>query len=393
MKILYSFPHPADRLGTQRAGHVIRASALLNALEALGNEVIRIEAASEKSTKISVNLYRNMVRNLLPRPIAVRVRDYGRIRHGKRYADHLIEAVRQYMPDLILETHIAFSLAGKIASERTGLPLILDDCSPAWEEEQQYGVGLRNEAIQIHREVTSHASLVVAVNETMRKYLIDGGLSPETVITIENGIDNSIFNLGVNGNLYRKYYKFPNDAVVIVFVGSFQPYHRVELLLEAFHLIYKEQAKAYLMLIGAGRTLAGSKALTEKLELSDRVIFTDQVSYSEVPSYIAAGDIAVMPATNSYGNPMKIYEYMAMGKAVIAPDQPTIREITTHGRDSHLFEAENVSSLAQALTTLIIDKELRTRLGLQGNRLATEHTWNKRAVILQNAFAKVCKSQ
>ena len=388
MKILYSFPHPADRLGSQGAGHVIRATALLNALEMLGNEVVRVEAASESRTRASVGVYRNLVRNLLPRHIAMKVRDLGRIRHGKRYAVRLLEAAQRNKPDLILETHIAFSLAGKIVSERTGVPLVLDDCSPAWEEEQQYGVGLRDAALRIHREVTGHASLVIAVNDTMRKYLLDGGLSADRVITVENGFDESIFNSGNNGHRCRKRYQIPGDAVVIVFVGSFQPYHRVDLLLEAFSAMPNEQTGAYLLLVGGGRSVTDCRALAEKLGVTDRVIFTDRIAYEDVPSHVAAGDIAVMPATNSYGNPMKIYEYMAMGKAVVAPFQPTIEEIATHGKDSFLFEPENIGSLAQALDALVVDQELRRRLGEQGRRLASEHTWNKRAVLLQSAFER-----
>src|SRR5688572_27736476 len=140
LKILYSLPHPADRLGSQGAGHVVRATALLDALQSLGHEVIRLEASTSSEAKLSVNLYRKLIRNIIPRVIALKMRDAGRIRYSKKYASRLIEKAKEIQPDLILETHIAFSLAGKIASETMGIPLVLDDCSPAWEEEQQYSV-------------------------------------------------------------------------------------------------------------------------------------------------------------------------------------------------------------------------------------------------------------
>jgi glycosyltransferase involved in cell wall biosynthesis len=388
MKILYSLPHPADRLVTQRAGHVIRAKALLDALQTLGHDVIRIEAAANSRAAFSVGIYRGLIRKLLPRSIAMRLRDRGRIQHGRRYAERLIEAAHQHRPDLILETHIAFSLAGKIASERTGIPLILDDCSPAWEEEQQYGVGLKEEALQIHKEVTTHASLVVAVNKTMRGHLLNEGLSPEAVITVENGFDDSIFHPGIDGHPYRQKYQIPDDAVVVVFVGSFQPYHRVDLLLEALHVI-KEQASTYLLLVGDGTTLPACQAQAARLGLLDRVRFTGRVLYSDVPFHIAAGDIAVMPATNDYGNPMKIYEYMALGKAVVAPNQPTITEIATHEQDAFLFDTEKVSSLAWALNTLVGDGELRGTLSQNGAKRAAGHSWNKRALVLQDAMMRV----
>ncbi len=388
MKILYSLPHPADRLGTQRAGHVIRASAILDALNRLGHEVVRVEAASGSGSAISVGIYRNLVKKLLPRFVAMRLRDSARVQYSKAYAERLIQIALEEKPDLILETHIALSLAGKLASEHLRIPLVLDDCSPAWEEEQMYGVGLKERAITIYREVTSHARLVVAVNETMRGHLLRDGLSPQTVITVPNGFDESIFYPGIDGALYRQRYQIPADAVVIVFVGSFQPYHRVDLLLRAFHEI-KEKSNVYLLLVGDGGALAESQTLTAQLGLQDRVRFAGRIAYPEVPFHISAGDIAVMPATNDYGNPMKIYEYMAIGKAVIAPSQPTITEIATHGEDSFLFEPENITSLSAALHTLVCDTALREKLGRSGSRRAMENSWIKRATVFQDAMYRL----
>ncbi len=385
MKILYSLPHPFDRLGAQRAGHVIRASALLDALSTLGHEVVRIEAAANSKSAISVGIYRNLVRKLLPQSVAMRLRDSARIQYGKTYAERLIQIALEQKPDLILETHIAFSLAGKIASERLGVPLVLDDCSPAWEEEQMYGVGLKKRVVEIHREVTSHARLVVAVNETMRDHLLRDGLVPQSVITIPNGFDDSIFYPGIDGSRYRQKYQIPEEAIVIVFVGSFQPFHRVDLLLRAFQAL-KENSLVYLLLVGDGGALPESQALAVHLGLADRVRFTGRVTYPDVPFHIAAGDIAVMPAANDYSNPMKIYEYMAIGKAVVAPNQPTITEIATHGEDLFLFESENVMSLSAALDALVCDTTLRKNLGKSGSKRAMENSWIKRAVVLQDAM-------
>jgi glycosyltransferase involved in cell wall biosynthesis len=388
MRILYSLPHPADRLDAQKAGHVIRANALLGALEKLGNEVIRIEAAAQKNTEVSVKLYRGILRRVLPRSIAIVLRDMARIRHGKKYAQKLIESVYRFKPDVILETHIAFSLAGKIASERTGVKLVLDDCAPAWEEEQQYGVGMKRTARSIHHEVTTHAGLVVAVNDTLRGHLIEEGVLPEKLITIENGIDENYFNPNVNGDIQRKRLGLSDGLVVIVFVGSFQPYHRVDFLLRAFQKINKK-LNVHLLLVGEGQTTQEALRLADQLDLMGQVTFTGRIDYKDVPLYIAAGDIAIMPATNEYGNPMKVYEYMAMGKAVVAPNQSTITEIATHGINSYLFEPENIQDMADALEKLAENPTLRMELGREGARLAFENTWEKRGETLLSSINSI----
>ena len=391
MRILYSLPHPADRLGIQNAGHMIRATAILGALEKLGVEVIRLEAAAQLKTNTSVSLYRNVLKRVLPRSLAMILRDAMRIRHGKRYARKLIESVRRFKPDVILETHVAFSLAGKIASEETGIQLILDDCAPAWEEEQQYGVGLKSIARKIHGEVTAQAGLIVAVNNTLRNHLIAGGVDPKKLITVENGIDEKYFDSRLRGDSRRKQLRITDNSVVIVFVGSFQPYHRVDLLLHAFQRICT-RLDVHLLLVGEGQTSQACTELAHNLKIIDRVTFVGRAAYEDVPSYIAACDIAVMPATNEYGNPMKVYEYMAMGKVVVAPDLPTITEIATHGINAYLFESENVQKIAESLELLTNDPVLRKRLGEQGLRLSSELTWIKRSETLLSAIKKLLET-
>lgn len=388
MKIIYSLPHPADRLGSQQAGHVIRASALLDALERLGHTVIQLEAATEQSTQTAVGLYRKVVKRMLPRPVAMRMRDTARISHGRRYAHRLIEAIERTHPDVIFETHIAFSLAGKIASEQTGVPLVLDDVAPSWEEEQQYGVGLKEAARDIHRQVTDCARLLIAVNHTMRRYLLEEGIQASKIITVENGIDSRYFRPDVDGHVRRQQYRLPPNAVVIVYVGSFQPYHRVDLLLHAFAQI-KTAPAAHLLLVGEGKYTAGAKALAQSLNLLDQVTFTGAVDYSAVASYIAAGDIAVIAANSSYANPMKLYEYMALGKPIVAPNQETITDVVTHDKNAYLFTPEDVPAMAAALKAVSEDLSLRQRLGKAASALAAEQTWDKRAETIQRALEAV----
>lgn len=392
MKILYSLPHPSDRLVEQRAGHMVRASALLENLQKHGHDLIRSEAAVNSRTNATVNIYRKLVRRMLPASAAMRIRDHARIRHGRKYAESLLKLALEYEPDVILETHIAFSLAGKIVSETTGIPLVLDDCSPGREEELQYGVGLPVQALEIHREVTRHARLVVAVNQTMRGLLVADGVRPESILIVENGYDDSLFHPGIDGSNLRTLHGIPETSAVIIFVGSFQPYHKVELLLNAFNKI-KDHHDIHLLLVGDGRTLQQCISHAKSIGIQDRVTFSGRIPYHQVPQYIAAGDIAVMPATNDYGNPMKIYEYMALGKAVVAPDQPTIGDLVTHGKDCYLFVPDDVASLGNALRLLALNRQLRTLLGENAAGNALNHSWRRRAETLGTAMMRLIQSE
>lgn len=385
MKIVYSLPHPSHRLGTPGAGHTVRANAILAALQQLGAEIVVDQAAAERS-QTAAKTYRQLVKRLIPSPIAMRLRDRARVAFGRRYGERLTEVVRKHQPDVILQTHIAFSLSGKIASQATGIPLVLDDVAPSWEEKQQYGVGNQRLAESTHHEVTSQAALCVAVSGPMRRFLEEDGISSDKLIQVPNGISAAIFHPDIDGREIRRRYQITDSTVVVVFVGSFQPYHRVDLLIEAFSRLRTDR-DVRLLLVGAGREQAAAQALVDRLGVSERVVFTSAVDYQEVPRHIAAGDVAVMPATNTYGNPMKVYEYMALGKAVIAPNQDTITEIGTHQSELLTFRPESIDALAAALNRVIEQDDFRTALGeAAAKAIASDHTWLNRGQTLLSAI-------
>ncbi|NDJ84884.1 MAG: glycosyltransferase family 4 protein, partial [Chloroflexi bacterium] len=213
----------------------------------------------------------------------------------------------------------------------------------------------------------------------------------EKIVTVSNGIYTEAFDPNADGTPIRKRYNIPSEAVVIGFVGSFQPYHRVDLLLEAFARLRQTRQGTHLLLIGSGKRFTKAQNQAERLGLLSDVTFTGQLPYEDVGAHTAAADITIMPATNTYGNPMKIYEYMAMGKAVIAPDQETITEIVTHGENAYLFAPEDIDSMAAALSAVIDDDALRHKLQHAALASSADHTWDERAKVMEDALHRATR--
>ena len=99
------------------------------------------------------------------------------------------------------------------------------------------------------------------------------------------------------------------------------------------------------------------------LGVADRVRFVGPIDHSAIPPYVAAFDIALQPSAVAYASPLKLTEYMAMGKAIIAPDQPNIRELITHMETGLLIENGDTKGLAEAIALLVTNEELRLGLG------------------------------
>jgi glycosyltransferase involved in cell wall biosynthesis len=386
MRILYSLPHPAGRL-EDPDGHTVRAASLLRALEGLGHEVIRLEAGGGAMAQTAVNAYRGVVRRAIPRAVALRLRDAGRLAHGRRHGARLAELAEQTRPDVILETHIAFSLSGVLASRATGIPLVLDDVAPSWEEEMYYEVGLPRTIRRVHRRALSGARGLVAVSATMRRLLLEDGAPEEKLALVENGFDASAFSPGGDGAALRRRMGIPGDAVVIGYVGSFQPFHRVDMLVEAFAALAAARP-VHLLLVGDGSSAEACRALAGRLGVGDRCTFAGAVANAMVPAHLRAADIAVLPATGDYCNPMKLYEYLALGMPIVAPDQEALREVVTDGVDARLFTRDDRHALVGALAELIDDHAYRGRLSEAAARGAGRHDWSARGRALETALRR-----
>lgn len=387
MKILFSFPHPAYRLDEPGVGYVVRANAMIDSLQKLGAEVIVEQAAVGGAA--TAHAYRRIVKKLLPRQIAMRLRDRGRVIFGKKHGHHLSGIARNNKVDVIVQTFVAFNLSGQIASKVNRVPLVLEDMTTFREEFEQYGVGNRHLAKSTYDAITEQASLCVVPGMPLRRYLVEDGVAPDKIVIIPNAIDPSIFHKDVDGQEIRKRYRIEENTLVVVFVGSFQPYHRADLLVDAIGRLRSDR-KICLLLVGAGREQSQAQTQAQIVGSSIQVEFTGAVRYSDVPPYIAASDIAVLPATNSFGNPMKLYEYMALGKSVVAPGKESVTEIGSDGKELMTFPPDDVDALAQVLDTLISDEALRCNLGASAAKLVEmNHTWLNRAESLLTSIEEI----
>ena len=332
MKIVWSLPVRAESLDGSR-GDLVRARHLVEALRSDEHEVTVVEEAARPGARITVSIFRHLVHRVLPRRSALMLRDLGRLWHGHLHGSRVVAMARRCEAQMIIETQVAFSPSGAIVATRTGLPLVLDDCSPS-SEESLLGAGLPGMARRVLERQARAAARVVVVSRAVRRLLILEGVRQEKLHVVPNGIDAASFGAS-NRRESRRHFGL-DDSCVIGFVGSFQPWHRVDLLVQAFEKLLTRH-RVRLLLVGDGPGLAPALALTRRLGLSDYVISLGSVPSSRVPELIAAFDIGALPGTNDYGNPMKLLEYAAGGVTSVAPDVEPVREALELGAFGLLF--------------------------------------------------------
>lgn len=232
------------------------------------------------------------------------------------------------------------------------------------------------------------ADLVVAVSKPSKDELLARGVPNERIIVNPNGVDPDIYRPDRDGELARRKLGIASDEVVIAFVGTFGNWHGAEILAEAFaRLLIKYPmlaGKVRLLLIGDGSKMPLVKEILQRSGAIERSILTGTVPQADTPDYLAAADVFASPhvpnpdGTPFFGSPTKLFEYMAMGRAIIASDLDQIGEILEHGSTAILVPPADPEALADGMIALVRDAELRRNLGdAARRRCLAEFTWEQ----------------
>ena len=281
--------------------------------------------------------------------------------------------------DLIFERYAIFAVAGAFLAKRWRIPFIVEvNYTSRSLLVRKRSPLLRPIAKAADHYIFSRATALVAVSSYLKQNLIsDFGVRPERIIVLPNAADPDLFDIG---KVLRPS-RFANvHGKIVGFVGGFYPWHGVELLVCAFQRIAAQVPDAKLMLVGDGPTLPAIRAQIDQLGLFERVILPGQIPHRELPGYIAMFHIGVMPDSNEYGSPMKIFEYMALGKPVVVPDYAPLLDVIEDGVEGRVFAARNVEQLAECMAMLLTDKAAHSRMGAQArNKILIKHNWRKNA--------------
>lgn len=245
--------------------------------------------------------------------------------------------------------------------------------------------------------VFQHATVIIVISDKLKNDISEHGINGEKILVLPNAVDIEQFQpTNVHKNI-RFQYGINNGDKLIGFVGSFYPWHGLDFLIDSFKLVLEEYKTVNLMLIGDGQMCEGLKRRIAKEHLQERVIFTGSVDHESLADYIAIFDIGIMPDSNNYGSPMKIFEYMAIGKPIVAPRLKPIEAVINDEQEGFLFTQRKREELKRALITLLNDTELCKKMGKAGReKVCREHTWKKnvsKIIILYKRLQKDSKRE
>ena len=361
MRILY---HHRTRATDAQKVHILE---MVSAFRELGHEVTiaSLVETENRASKPEQDAKESSLKKLLRRiPFSSEV---VQLAYNLFAIPWLCANIRRSRADFIYERYSLLNFSGVVAAALMGKPIILEVNSPlALEMSRDKEIRAHKFAAWMERVICNGATKVVVVSGPLRRIMLENGVQESKLYLMPNGVNLRRFTDQAGGGLPESL--TIRNRVVIGFVGWFRPWHGLELLLEAFYESGLWRGAAVLMLVGDGPATRELKDYAAQANLQDAVIFTGAVSHEEIPAYLGVVDIAVQPAANEYCCPMKIIEYMGLGKAIVAPRQENIEELLDNGRNAVLFQPGDTAGLARALSALATDASLRSKVGQNARR-------------------------
>jgi len=304
-----------------------------------------------------------------------------------------INRVRHF--DIIHERYGLYSYGGWFAAKVLNLPYVLEVNAPIIEEKGLFGLPLKGPQ-KWSAKMSSWACLrkadhIISVSANLKRYLVDKQGLGETIITVlPNATDTESFGADFNRDEIRSRLGL-STKMVVGFVGTLQMWYGVENLLLAFDEVQRQLPDARLVLIGDGQARRDLEQLANKLNLGSAVRFLGNVEHSRVPEFLSAVDIAVAPfrevRTGFYQSPLKVFEYMAAGKAIVASKIGQIAEVLQDELTALLVKPGDVQELSAAIVRLARDADLRKRIGTAASdEAAKKYSWDNYVSKLEEIY-------
>jgi len=329
-------------------------------------------------------------------------REASTLSYNIRFISAARKLLAQKRARLLYQRHGRFLFAGALLSRVMGIPLVLEyNASEDWMAKHWDPTRFSPWLRLCEKVSVRAASLIVVVSNPLKQQLTEVGVPAERILVNPNAVDPEWFQPDCGGAKVRQNLEIRSKDIVVCFVGTFSYWHGVAVLEQAIRsLLDKTQSVSCplkFLLVGDGPLAPQLRNALEPYAQNGLVIFTGAIPHRSVRTYLDAADILVSPHVSMpggrpfFGSPTKLFEYMAMGKAIAASALDQIADVLEHGRTALLVKPGDPSDLAETIKRLAADRQLRMELGRNARETAlVSHTWrqNARRVLAHYAEAR-----
>lgn len=228
--------------------------------------------------------------------------------------------------------------------------------------------------------VTKKADIVIAVTNEIKNILVTKGVDESKLFVISNGANIKLFRPFTDledVNKLRRMYDVSENDNIVMFVGNLAYWQGVEYLVQSAPYVLKTMPNTIFIIVGDGETKNELEIIAKKNGIYDKFIFIGNVTYEKVPLFMNMADVCVVPKKLlGFGySPLKLYEYMACGKPVIATNTMGFEILKQH-EAGILIDPSNSSEFSEGIISLLQNEQLRAQMGINGRKIVVnEYSW------------------
>ncbi len=379
--VVHVMPRPSTEWATAAACWIGAAEWAAAARRRFGHAwVVTPDAVASPEVVLGYGSEQRIARRrwtrVIPQVVRTAVNDLVAFRVQRKYSD--VGERPEWLGvelEFVWQYHHLFHDAGRQLARRHRCPLVSFVEAPRVLEDRRWGVRRPGWARLVERlgerPQLQASDVVLCVSDEVAAEVVRLGVAEQRIVVSPNGVDADRFSPDVSDEAVRRRLGL-QGRFVVGWTGSFRRFHGLEQAIEAFTRVHRDDPDARLLLVGDGPERENLEHLVASLGLANAVVFVGAKPYEEVPDYVAAMDATVVTAQVAHEfhySPLKMREYLASARAVVAPRVGDVGRTVTDGVDALLYEPGDVDRLAEQLLVLRSDPDLRVRLGLAGREL------------------------
>lgn len=308
------------------------------------------------------------------------------------------QILRKFRPSIVQgASNFVNGVTANIAAKKHGVMSIYE-VRGLWEitrmsrEPEYEGTDAFNLYVRMETEACQSADHCFAITQALKDEMVNRGVDEKKITLVQNGVDTLRFRPQQPDILLKCELGYAPDDVVIGYIGSIVDYEGLDYLLQAMAMIKKSGPENLkLLIVGDGDKLEILKEYAAKENILDRVQFTGRVGHHHVEKYYSIIDIVPFPRKGypvcEMVSPLKPFEAMAMGKAVLVSNVAAMAEFVSDGVNGLIFDKDDHRALHASIMKLYDSPNLRRSLGENGRRFVTkERDWRVLAEKMTNVY-------
>lgn len=396
MKIIY-FSYLYDIRGVS-AGSANKAIGFMGALKARGHRA-PIYWRSDQPEDYEGISGRLKLRHKLKMVLSRYVHDPKKLLKNAKYLVEEYRILKREKPDALFLRPELYGFSAVLLARFFHVPVVVEaDAPTAFEHRYRSGrdkirLGILPEWLERWNWKTGRH--IIAISDVFKEYLTGQGIPPDRITVVPNGADPEKFRPGLRGKEIRK--KLGIDRrVVIGWAGSLYGWSGLECLLEMAKRVLETRRDAVFLFVGGGKNRQIMESTFRPEDLNARVFLTGMLPYPEIPDYMDAMDVVIVPYPKIdfwYPSSMKLFEYMSSGKAVVASAVDQVKDVIRDGRNGFLFEPDNRDEFVRKVLQLVDDPVLCRKMGLAARKTVLEnYSWDRHARKMERIFESVIRT-